>query len=125
MAMSTAAEYGVYGSPEFAAQATEGRHPGVRNALQWLCFTHLPQPLQVYSEAFFTAALITIQNITTDSPELTTALNKIIEAKDSGVRAGIFHDTGVAGPVPRPQAVVDPPLIGPGPRKDTWSPAAE
>lgn len=100
-----------YGSPEFAYVVTEGRHPGVRDALQWLTFTHLPGQLQKFSEIFFTAALCVIQTITTDSPELTTSLNRIIEAKDSGVRAGIRHDTGRAGSVPRPQAVVDPPKL--------------
>jgi hypothetical protein len=39
--------------------------------------------------------------------ELTTALNKLIEAKDSAVRAGIRDSTGRAGSVPRPQTVVE------------------
>lgn len=102
-----------YGGREHAAAVTEGRHPGVRDALQWLTFTHLPHALRVYSEPFYSAACATIRGITTDSPELTTALNKLIEAKDSAVRAGIRHDTGRAGSVPRPQTVVLPPELAP------------
>lgn len=101
----------VLGTREHAAALTEGRHPGVRDALQWLTFSHLPKALQDYSRPFYTAAVDLITEIKTDSPELTTALNKLIEAKDSGVRAGIKDSTGRAGSVPRPQAVVSPPLF--------------
>jgi hypothetical protein len=100
-----------YGSPQDAAARTEGRHPGIRDGLQWLTFSHLPAPLQRFSEPFYTCAVILIETITTDAPELTTALNRIIEAKDSAVRAGIRHDTGRAGSIPRPQAVVTPPTL--------------
>lgn len=99
------------GTPEHAAHQTEGRHPGVRDALQWLCFSHLPESLRRFSQPFYVAAMDLVQEIS-DSPELTTALNKLIEAKDSAVRAGIKSDTGRAGPVPRPQTVVDPPMLG-------------
>jgi hypothetical protein len=100
-----------FGTAEHAAAVTEGRHPGVCDALQWLTFAHLPEALQKYSAPFYTAAVELIKRITTDSPELTTALNKLIASKDSGVRAGIKHDTGRAGSVPRAQAVVSPPKL--------------
>lgn len=99
------------GTREHAESITEGRHPGVRDALQWLTFSHLPPALQDYSRPFYQTAVELIVTIWTDSPELTTSLNKLIEAKDSGVRAGIKHDTGRAGSVPRPQQVVNPPLF--------------
>jgi hypothetical protein len=102
----------LYGTAEHAAEVTEGRHPGIRDGLQWLTFAHLPELLQRFSEPFYTAALNLIGEITTDSPELTTAINGLIAAKDSAVRAGIRHDTGRAGSVPRPQTVVDPPKLG-------------
>lgn len=102
-----------YGSSAHAARLTEGRHPGVRDGLQWLTFAHLPEALQGYSMPFYEAAVRIIQRITTDPPELTTALNGLIAGKDSAMRAGIRHDTGRAGPVPRPQAVIDPPQLGP------------
>lgn len=97
------------GTPEHAARVTEGRHPGVRDALQWLTYSHLPESLYRYSQSFYRTACLLIEQISTDSPELTTALNKLIEAKDSAVRAGIKNNTGRAGSVPRPQTVIDPP----------------
>jgi hypothetical protein len=103
----------VLGTREHAARQTEGRHPGVRDALQWLTFSHLPPPLRRFSQPFYVAAMDLIQEITTDSPELTTALNKLVESKDSAVRAGIKHDTGRAGSVSRPQEVVSPPMLDP------------
>lgn len=100
-----------YGTREHAAALTEGRHPGTRDALQWLTPAHLPAPLRKFSEPFYDAAVALILGITTDSPELTTSLNGLVTAKDSAVRAGIRHDTGRAGSVPRPQTVVDPPKL--------------
>ncbi len=99
------------GTPEYTAAITQGRHPGVRDALQWLAFLHLPPVLQDYSRPFYLAAANLISVIQVDSPELTTALNKLVEAKDSAVRAGIKADTGRAGSVPRPQEVVNPPTF--------------
>ena len=101
----------VLGTREHAERLTELRHPGVKDALQWLTFSHLPPALQRYSRPFYRAALALIEEIRTDSPELTTALNRLIESKDSAVRAGIKHDTGRAGSVPRPATVVQPPLL--------------
>jgi hypothetical protein len=104
----------IYGSPEHAAEVTKNRHPGIRDGLQWLAYTHLPEPLRVYARPFYRAACSMIANTTTDSPELTTAMNALIAGKDSAMRAGIRHDTGRAGSVPRPQAVIDPPLLTSG-----------
>lgn len=97
------------GSREHAALTTLGRHPGVQDAVQWLCFSHLPEQLQRFSRPFYEAAQTLIQEVHADSPELTTALNTLVAAKDHGVRAGIRSDYGAAGPVPRPATVVDPP----------------
>lgn len=97
------------GTAEHAAKITEGRHQGIRDGLQWLTFAHLPEKLQRFSAPFYHLAVELIKQIETDSPELTTSINGIIAAKDSGVRAGIKSDTGRAGSVPRPQEVVDPP----------------
>ncbi len=99
------------GRREHAVAVTQGRHPGVRDALQWLCFSHLPSDLQRYSEPFYLTAVELVRTVLTDSPELTTSLNKLIEAKDSAMRAGIKASTGRAGPVPRPQEVVNPPTF--------------
>jgi hypothetical protein len=100
-----------FGTPDHAWHVTKGRHQGVQAALQWLVFSHLPEPLQCYSQPFYTAAVELVRTILTDSAELTTALNKLIEAKDSAVRAGIRDSTGRPGPVARPAAVVSPPTF--------------
>lgn len=98
-----------YGTAEHATEVTEGRHPGIRDGLQWLTYAHLPAPLQKFSSVFYEAAVELLTRIPTDSPELTTAINRLIEAKDSAMRAGIRHDTGRAGSLPRPQEVAKPP----------------
>lgn len=100
----------VPGTREHAESVSQGRHPGVRDALQWLTFSHLPETLQRFSRPFYQVAVELVLTVS-DSPELTTALNKLIEAKDSAVRAGIKTDTGRAGSVSRPQTVVAPPVF--------------
>jgi len=105
------------GTREHAERITQGRHPGVCDALQWLTFSHLPPQLQRYSRPFYQTGVELVGWITTDSPELTTALNKLIAAKDNAMRAGIKHDTGRAGSVPRPPTVVDPPLFADHPSR--------
>lgn len=100
-----------YGDAEHAFTVTEGRHPDIRDGMQWLTYAHLPEQLQIYSAPFYSLAVQMLNRITTDSPELKIALNLIIQAKDSGVRAGIRHGTGRAGSVPRPQEVVAPPQL--------------
>jgi hypothetical protein len=102
----------VLGTREHAERLTQNRHSGVHDALQWLAYSHLPAELQRYSAPFYTAACDLLTEIGTDSPELTTSLNKLVEAKDSGMRAGIKDKHGRAGSVPRPQTVVDPPTFG-------------
>lgn len=102
---------GVLGTREHAEALTQGRHPGVAAALQWLAFSHLPESLQRFSRPFYQTAVEMVVEISTDSPELTTALNSLVEAKDWAVRAGIRHEHGRPGPVGRPGTVVHPPLF--------------
>lgn len=97
------------GSADHAAMVTHDRHPGVKSALAWLAYSHLPDELQSLSAPIYTAAVELLERIPTDSPELTTALNALVEAKDWMVRAGIRSDYGRPGPVARPATVVDPP----------------
>lgn len=99
------------GTAEHAAMLTANRHPGVKTALAWLAFSHLPKPLQYFSQPLYQTAVELIIRIADDSAELTTALNKLVEAKDWFVRAGIRFDNGRPGPVPRPVNVVDAPLL--------------
>jgi hypothetical protein len=104
------------GSADHAAMVTHDRNPGVVTALAWLAFSHLPDELQSLSAPIYTAAVELLERIPTDSAELTTALNTLVEAKDWAVRAGIRNDYGRPGSVPRPATVVDPPF--PAPPKD-------
>lgn len=98
------------GTAAHAASITKGRHPGVVHALAWLAFSHLPPNLQNYARPFYQTGVELLIVIKTDSAELTTALNKLKEAKDEAVRAGILAEQGQPGPVPRPAVVVDPPV---------------
>jgi len=100
------------GTAEHAALVTAGRHPGVVHAMAWLAFSHLPANIQAYSRPFYEAALGLLSVVPTDSAELTTALNKLKEAKDEAVRAGVLAETGRPGPAPRPGVIVDPPQFG-------------
>lgn len=97
------------GTNEHATLITRDRHPGVRAAMLWLAYAHLPEALQSLSAPIYAGAAQLLLRIPTDSAELTNGLNKLIEAKDSIVRAGIRSDYGRAGSVPRPTTVVDPP----------------
>jgi hypothetical protein len=99
------------GSREHADAITQGRHPGVRDAFQWLTYSHLPRELKAFSAPFYQGAFELLLEIPADSPELTTALNLLVQAKDAAVRAGIKSAYGRAGSVPRPQTVVKPPLF--------------
>lgn len=99
----------ILGTAEHAARLTEGRHPGVVTAMAWLAFSHLPAALQAFSRPLYQTGVELITTIRRDTAELTTALNKLVEAKDWFVRAGIHDQQGVPGPVPRPATVVDPP----------------
>ena len=106
-----AADADTPGSPAHAAVLTTFRDQAVRDVMQWLTYSHLPEVLQRFSSPFYTAAACLLVKIRTDSDELVDALKGLLKAKDHAVRAGIRHDTGRAGSVPRPQAVVDPPLL--------------
>lgn len=101
----------IFGTAEHAAAETEGRDMALSDALQWLTLAHLPEGLQRFSAPFYYAAVELIREVATDSDELIGALHKLIEAKDCAMRAGIRHQAGRAGSVPRPQALVEPPKL--------------
>lgn len=97
------------GTAEHAARITEGRHPDVQTALAWLAFSHLPEGLRDAARPFYQTAVELLFAVPTDPAELTTALDKLVEAKDWAVRALIRHQQGKPGPVPRPTTVLDTP----------------
>jgi len=70
------------------AEALIGRHPATAEVAQFFTFDHLPAALQVTSEACHDLA-ISMLLTTPDSPELTTGLRKLLEAKDCFVRCQV------------------------------------
>lgn len=70
------------------AEALEGHHPATREVAQFFTFDHLPAEQQWSSELFHDLALSMILS-TPDSPELTTGLRKLLEAKDCFVRCQV------------------------------------
>ena len=66
------------------------RHPGVDNALRWLDASHLPDDLAAVVGPIKAAADMVLEEIPTDSAELTAGLNLLVQAKDHLVRAKII-----------------------------------
>ena len=60
--------------------------------LQFFRYKHLPEYLQAISRPFGELAERLVQTLPTNS-ELTTALRKLLEAKDCAVRANIYKDS--------------------------------
>jgi len=61
------------------------RHPSVRHFQPHFKFDHLPEHLQPLSATFHTAAVNLLRLCKEDGPELTVALRKLFEAKNSAV----------------------------------------
>lgn len=59
--------------------------------MQFFKFSHLPEHLQGVSSEFHSIATIIDERLP-DNPEKTTALRKLLEAKDCAVRAVLFAD---------------------------------
>jgi hypothetical protein len=75
--------------------AAEGRHPGVVGRCRWLDVNpNLPDSARQTAQVFTRAALDLLEACPVDTPDLTDALDLLIKAKDSGVRARIAADGG-------------------------------
>lgn len=59
--------------------------------LQFFSYAQLPEKMQTVSKPFCELAHALCQALP-ENPELTVALRKLLEAKDSAVRAFIFKD---------------------------------
>jgi hypothetical protein len=59
--------------------------------LQFFAFAHLPEHLKDVSRSFHALAAHLIETLP-DNPERTTALRKLLEAKDCAVRARLFKN---------------------------------
>lgn len=69
------------------------RHPGVQEAMRWLePNPQLPPHLLHISRHFFDLGEELLRDVCEDSPQLTLALNKLVEVKDCAVRARIRSD---------------------------------
>ena len=64
------------------------RHPATEHLLQFFTYTDLPPHLQLISWHSCGLASIMVQ-LLPDGPELTVGLRKLLEAKDSFVRAAL------------------------------------
>ena len=65
--------------------------------IQFFQYHHLPEHLQVVSKEFYFLAKTTDRDLP-DNPEKTTALRKLLEAKDCAVRALLFMGGKVEKP---------------------------
>jgi len=63
--------------------------PDQEALLQFFEYSHLPVALQAASQPFHTLAHHLVESLPRN-PERTTALRKLLEAKDCAVRASIF-----------------------------------
>lgn len=59
--------------------------------LQFFSYTHLPEKLRVVSDPFCKLAHEIVETLP-PNPERTTALRKLLEAKDCAVRAMLFME---------------------------------
>jgi len=59
--------------------------------LQFFEYAHLPEKLQVISRPFGVLAQEIVEHLP-DNPERTTAIRKLLEAKDCAVRAQLFKN---------------------------------
>jgi hypothetical protein len=66
--------------------------PGEDPLLQFFEYTHLPAQLQAVSQPFCDLALLVVMTLPRNA-ERTTALRKLLEAKDCAVRAVLYKET--------------------------------
>lgn len=72
-----------------------GRHPSTLGLLQFFTFEHLPVHLMPPSRLCADMAFTMVKNLP-DTPELTSGLRKLLEAKDCFVRGSLeSKDVGV------------------------------
>jgi hypothetical protein len=66
----------------------ESRHPSTQNIVKWFAYGHLGEPMRTIS-AYCSVLKDQMLRELPDSPELTTGLRKLLEAKDCFVRAAL------------------------------------
>lgn len=80
------AQHDYIGSREWFATIAKDRHPATSHLMRYFAWTHLPDPLRAVSAPFGSLASALLDQLP-DGPELTTALRKLVEAKDCAIRA--------------------------------------
>jgi len=78
----------VVGTREWMVSGSQHRNSAVYGILKHFAWAHLPEELQPYSKNCADLALQMCAMLK-DSPELTVGLRKLLEAKDSFVRASL------------------------------------
>jgi hypothetical protein len=69
------------------------RHPSVQEKMRWLIPNpNLPEHLRVIAEGFWEAGERLLAQVAVDGPQLSLALQHLIDAKDCAVRARIAAD---------------------------------
>lgn len=68
---------------------TRERHPSVHDIARWFAYAHLPEGLPRHVSASCANLAADMLEELPDSPELTTGLRKLLEAKDCFVRAAV------------------------------------
>lgn len=66
------------------SDTTKAPHP----ILRYFSYTHLPEPVQTVSK-FICDLAFDLDQILPDGPEKSTALRKLLEAKDAAVRSAL------------------------------------
>lgn len=62
-------------------------HPSIEHILKFFSYDHLPEHLQGIGHHFCTLATLIAQS--SEGPEVTVCLRKLLEAKDCAVRAAL------------------------------------
>lgn len=73
------------------------RHPEIERVAGYFEYGHLPEDLQKVSRHFAVMADVLLAMLP-DSPELTVALRKLLEAKDCAVRAALDNRSDTPAP---------------------------
>lgn len=74
------------------------RHPATAQVARWFDFQHLPAGLPRDVSTVFSVTVDALLEELPDGPELTKALNAMLEAKDWAVRAAILLPPQTGGP---------------------------
>lgn len=75
--------------PQKEPQKSSPEAPSDDPLLQFFSYAHLPQDLQAFSKPFSNVANWLVKSVPANA-ERTNALRRLLEAKDSAVRARIF-----------------------------------